>query len=72
MEVIMDSKVNKIADVKLGLLLTEQQFILNKLEMTQKAIECAEFLEKYFLIIENRHVNIEVTAKEIDLTLIKQ
>jgi len=72
MNEILESKVNNIADVKLGLLLTEKEFLLSKLEMNHKAMECVLFLERYFSIVENREVVIKIESKEIDLSVTKQ
>ena len=60
MSEILESKVNNIADVKLGLLLTEKEFLTNKLEMTQRAIDCVKFLEKYYSIVHNKDVIIKI------------
>lgn len=64
----LESKVNNIADVKLGMLLTEKEFLLNKLEMTDRAIDCVNFLERYYSIVENREIVIKIECKETDLS----
>ena len=60
---VLESKVNNIADVKLGLLLTEREFLMNKLEMTDRAIDCVNFLEKYYSIVENKEITIKIEFK---------